>query len=330
MASSRALARPSSSTLGVSASLSASVLFGVLFLIPPLLEPLDDLEIVAWRIVATVPVLVLLVGLTGGLRDVVAVLARMRRRPLLAVVLVADAALLSVQLWLFGWAPISGHGLDVATGYLLLPLALVLVGVALHGERLSRLRVAAVVAAAVGVGAALLLGGAVGVATVVVALGYPVYFDLRRRFRLDGPGSTLLEQAVLLPVAITTLVARGAVGTSAATWELAPGIALLGAVSGVALWLYLFASSALPLGLFGLLSYLEPVLLVVASTLLLGELVGLADALVYGPIAGALVLLALETGRHRSTHARRLSPRASMPADRSPVPRRPHETSSAR
>ncbi|MGC5075803.1 EamA family transporter RarD [Agrococcus sp. DT81.2] len=314
MASSRARARPSSAALGVAASLGASVLFGVLFLIPPLLQPLDDLEIVAWRVVATLPVLVVLIVLTGGLRDVRAVLARVARRPLLGVVLVVDAALLAVQLWLFGWAPISGHGLDVATGYLLLPLTLVLVGVVLHGERLSRLRLAAVIAAGVGVGAALLLGGAVGIATVLVALGYPVYFDLRRRFRLDGHGSTILEQAVLLPIAVTMLITRGASGTSDASWSLAPGIVLLGVVSGVALWLYLSASRVLPLGLFGLLSYLEPVLLVVASTLLLGELVGLADALVYGPIACALMLLALESRTGRSARGRRPHGPTPVPA----------------
>ncbi|WP_306233406.1 EamA family transporter RarD [Agrococcus beijingensis] len=318
-------ARPNAFSLGVAASLGASVLFGALFLIPPMLQPLDGLEIVAWRILATVPVLVLLVGLTGGLRDVGAVLARIRRRPALAIVLVVDAALLGVQLWLFGWAPISGHGLDTATGYLLLPLALVVVGTVLHGERLSRIRSAAVVAAAVGVLAALLLGGAVGIATLIVALGYPVYFDLRRRFRLDSPGATVLEQAVLLPAAIALLAVRGAEGTIAATWSHAPVIMLLGAVSGLALWLYLSASRVLPLGLFGLLSYLEPVLLVAVSALLLDEQLGLADALVYGPIACALLLLAIETARRRPA-GRRVDD-APQSAIRSPAGESTHQTS---
>jgi chloramphenicol-sensitive protein RarD len=302
------------------------VLFGVLFLIPPMLQPLDSLEIVAWRILATLPVLIVLVGLTGGLRDVVAVLARVRRRPALAFVIVVDAALLGVQLWLFGWAPISGHGLETATGYLLLPLALVLVGVVLHGERLSARRGVAVAAAALGVVMALLLGGAVGVATLIVALGYPVYFDVRRRFRLDSPGATLLEQAVLLPVAVALLAARGAAGTSEATWTLAPALALLGLVSGAALWLYLSASRVLPLGLFGLLSYLEPVLLVIVATLLLDEQLGITDALVYGPIACALVLLAVEGGRSRPSARPAIDATEPHSAIRSPAGESTHQT----
>lgn len=308
----RRLAAPTGAGLGVAASVGASVLFGVLFLLPPMLAPLDGLEIVAWRVLATLPVLALLFGLTVGLRDVARVLWRIRRRPVLALVLVVDAGLLSVQLWLFGWAPIAGHGLETATGYLLLPLVMVLVGVVLHGERLSRIRGAAVVAAAIGVVAALALGGAVGAATALVALGYPIYFDLRRRFALDGPGSTLLEQAVLVPVAAAVLVGSGSAGTIDATAEHAPVLLLLGVVSGVALWMYLSASRLLPFGLFGLLTYVEPVLLVVVSTLLLGEAVGSGDALVYGPIAVALVLLVVEQRRARS--------RSEPPTTTQPIP----------
>lgn len=280
--------------LGVAASIGASVLFGVLFLLPPLLAPLTGLEILAWRIVLMLPVLVALFAATVGLRDVGAALGRIRRRPVLALVLVVDAALLAVQLWLFGWAPIAGHGLDTATGYLLLPLAMVLVGVVLHGERLSRMRGVAVAAAVLGVVAALAVGGSVGFTTALVALGYPVYFDLRRRFGLDGPGATVLEQLVLLPVAVIVLIIHAATGTATVSWGHAPMLLLLGVVSGAALWMYLSASRMLPFGLFGLLTYVEPVLLVVVSTLLLGEAVGASDALVYGPIAIALLLLALE------------------------------------
>ena len=52
-------------------------------------------------------------------------------------------------------------------------------------------------------------------------------------------------------------------------WALVP---LLGVVSAVALALYMAASRLLPMGLFGLLTYVEPVLLVLVA-LLLGETV---------------------------------------------------------
>ncbi len=67
---------------------------------------------------------------------------------------------------------------------------------------------------------------------------------------------------------------------------------LLAALGTVAFLLYLAARSRLPFGLFGLLTYLEPVLLVVVSVVALGEPLLAADAVTFGPIVAALLLLA--------------------------------------
>ena len=65
---------------------------------------------------------------------------------------------------------------------------------------------------------------------------------------------------------------------------------LLGLVSAVALALYMIASRWLPLGLFGLLSYVEPVLLVVVAWLL-GESMEPQQQLSYALIFAAVGLL---------------------------------------
>ncbi|MBF9337351.1 hypothetical protein G3N30_14375 [Microbacterium lacticum] len=89
-----------------------------------------------------------------------------------------------------------------ALGYLLLPLIMVVVGRVIHREHLPRLRVAAVAAAAIGVISAIVLAGGISPATVAVALGYPIYFELRARFQVNTPGALALELATLVPVAI--------------------------------------------------------------------------------------------------------------------------------
>ena len=61
----------------------------------------------------------------------------------------------------------------------------------------------------------------------------------------------------------------------------------------MALGSYLMASQRLPLGLFGLLGYLEPALLFVVS-LLVGERMLASDLWTYGPIWLALLVLGLE------------------------------------
>ncbi|WP_285035275.1 EamA family transporter RarD [Plantibacter sp. ME-Dv--P-095] len=285
---------------GVLVSVVASFLFAALFFLPPLLEPFEANEIFAWRVIATVPVLAALVGVFGWWRDVRDIALRLARRPLLVLVIVLDGLLLSVQLWLFGWAPQTGHGLELALGYLLMPLAMVVVGVVLHRERLAPLRIAAVAAAAVGVTAAIVVAGGLSWATVAVALGYPVYFAIRRRAGLDSIGAFCFELLVLVPVAVVLALQPSSLDVLAAHPQLGWGILLLGVIGGVALVLYLVASRLLSFGVFGLLSYLEPVLLVHVAVLLLGESLTLTDVFVYGPIVLALVLLGLETVRRPS------------------------------
>lgn len=161
------------STGGSVAALVASTFFGALFLLPPALEPLVGAEVLGWRILLTIPVVVGVHLATGGWRDVHRVVCRLRHRRALIAILIVDAALLGVQLWLFSWAPQSGNGLDTALGYLLLPLVMVIVGTVLHREQLSLLRTAAVTSAAVGVVAAVVVAGGLSWVTLVVGLGYP-------------------------------------------------------------------------------------------------------------------------------------------------------------
>ncbi|OII38725.1 EamA family transporter RarD [Plantibacter sp. MMLR14_011] len=285
---------------GVLVSVVASFLFAALFFLPPLLEPFGANEIFAWRVIATVPVLATLIAVFGWRREVRDIAVRLARRPILVLVVVLDGLLLSLQLWLFGWAPQTGHGLELALGYLLMPLAMVVVGVVLHRERLAPLRIAAVAAAALGVTAAIVVAGGLSWATIAVAVGYPVYFAIRRRAGLDSIGAFCFELAVLVPVAIVLALQPSSLAVLAAHPQLGWGIVLLGVIGGVALVLYLVASRLLSFGVFGLLSYLEPVLLVLVAVLLLGESLTVADGFVYGPIVVALMLLGLETVRRPS------------------------------
>src|SRR5690606_24354450 len=107
---------------------------------------------------------------------------------------------------------------------------------------------------------------------------------------LDGPIVFGVELAVLSPVAVAILLMAGP--GSPMVRELA-GLAAVGFFGGIAMVLYLGASSMLTMPVFGLLSYVEPVMLV-AVAFVLGERMQGADALVYAILAVALTLLAVE------------------------------------
>lgn len=290
---------------GVFASVGASLLFGVLFFLPPLVAPLGADGIFAARVFITIPLVFGALLLSRKLHDLFRILRRILVRPALAVVIVCNGLLLGVQLWLFGWAPAAGHGLDLALGYLLLPITLVLTGALIHRETLSSLRLASVVAAGAGVVAAVVLARGVSVPTMIVALGYPVYFELRARFSLNTPGALLLELTALTPVAVFLSISQEWPTSDAP--RIVGGLIAIGVTSAAALLLYLRASELLTFGLFGLLTYVEPLLLVAVSVTFLGEVLSISDVFVYGPIAVALCLLALET-RNPSAKTKELPP----------------------
>ena len=235
------------SLVGVAGSLGASMLFATLYYY----TSLSGQQIYGWRILLTAPCLALLLLAIGRWGEVREILVRVPAEARLWLALPLSSALVGLQLWLFMWAPINGHGLDVSLGYFLLPLTLVLTG-------------------------------------------YPCYFVLRRKLGTASLGGLWVDLVISLPVAALFVLGSGeTLNLLAGNPRLTLLIAGLGALSALALGLMINASKYLSLTLFGLLSYVEPVLLVVVA-LLLGESIAPDQWLTYGAIWAAIVVLVLE------------------------------------
>ncbi|MDR7093883.1 EamA family transporter RarD [Hydrogenophaga laconesensis] len=283
---------PTATRFGVACSVIASALFALMYYQAALLAPLGSAAIYGWRILLTTPFLGAFLLLSRRWDEVATIGRRLRARPSLGLVLLLSSALLGVQLWLFMWAPIHGHGLDVSLGYFLLPLTLVLTGRLCFGERISRLQLVACALAAVGVVNELLFAPRVSWPAFVVAFGYPCYFALRRVLRTNHLGGMWFDMAFSLPVGLWFIAAPLPEGVHAMRHPVL-GILVLGMLSAVALAFMIAASQRLTLGLFGLLSYVEPALLVAVS-LLLGERISQSQWLTYGSIWAAILLLVFE------------------------------------
>lgn len=288
---------------GAAVSIAASALFAAIFLIAGSLPGWGSGEIFGWRVVLTLLTLALIVPFVAwGRAEVRTLLARVRRRPALLLPGAFAAGLVGVQLWLFMWAPLNGMALSVSFGYFLLPLTMVLAGRLFFGDKLSPLRKLAVAAAGVGVLHQALTAGGLAWPTLLVCLAYPIYFVLRRKIGFDTLAAFGAELLAMLPLGIYLIVtgshgvSGGASGgpSTGGLWA----VLAIGVLGGLAMVLYLLASKWLPLSLFGLLSYVEPVLLVGVS-LLLGEVLGFSALLTYGPILLALVFLGID-GRRSS------------------------------
>lgn len=283
---------------GVVLSVLASVLFAVMYYFTSLLTPLSGLEIFGWRMLLTAPCMTVFMIVSGEWRRVWELVRRVAAKPGLIFGLLVSSALLGVQLWLFMWAPLNGRSLDVSLGYFLLPLTMVLTGRLVYGDQLSRLQKIAVFFAGIGVLNELYQVGGFSWATLVVILGYPIYFIVRKRLKTDHLGGLWLDMALMLPVALW-FVQSGEQGFAVldAHKGLYALIPILGVISASALVCYIIASRLLAFSLFGLLSYVEPVLLL-GVALLLGESIKAGEWLTYLSIWLAVMVLVYEGFKH--------------------------------
>ncbi|MGH8435383.1 MAG: EamA family transporter RarD [Pseudomonas sp.] len=275
---------------GVALSLTASVLFALMPGYVHELAPMDGIQVFAQRVLWSIPAVLLLVAVARQWAVLAAVFQRLRNEPLLLAALPLAAVLIGLQWGLFLWAPLEGRMLEVSLGYFLLPLAMVLAGRLFYGERLSPLQGIAVAFALLGVAHELWLTRAFSWVTLLAALGYPPYFMLRRWMRLDALSGFILEMLMLAPLAVWLIVTYSPpdlFSQRPQLWWLLPGVGLLGTLAFAAM---MAASRLLPLGVFGILSYVEPVLLFAVAVLFLGETFNPAQIWTYAPIWLAILL----------------------------------------
>lgn len=267
------------------------MLFAGIYFVTPLLAPAPAEAIWALRTLCAIPIIALALLAARQWYLVAELASRLRRTPLLVLGVIGCGALIAVQLWVFTWAPLHGRGLQVALGYFLLPLMLVLVGKFVYKDRLQWWQWSAAGIAAIGVGYELVRAGGVSWETLLVAVGYPVYFVLRRALGFAHLGGMFWEFVAMTPVAAVLLGRELVTGSSLAE---NPALVWLGPVfgigTGVALVCYILASRLLTISVFGLLSYLEPALLVVAS-MLNGERIDPAEYPLYIAIWAAVLVL---------------------------------------
>lgn len=289
-----AVAGNNMSSIGVAQSLAASVLFATMYYYTSLLSPLTGEQIFGWRMVLTVPILAALILAWNAWGQVLALATRLRSEWKLWLALPVSSTLIGVQLWLFLWAPLHEQALAVSLGYFMLPISLLLIGRIVYRERLSRWQNLAALSACIGVAHELYQAGGFPWTALLVALGYPLYFVLRRAIATNNLAGLWFDMLLTLPIAGVFIVADSDL---AATFELAPQlfwlIPGLGLMSALAVAFYILASHHLKLGLFGLLGYVEPVLLVLVA-LLLGERLAADDWMTYAPIWLAVGILAVE------------------------------------
>lgn len=277
--------------LGIAMAILSNILFAVLYAYGKWLAPLSGTQVFLWRMVMMWVCLAVVLVLTGKIwqvKDELAQIGTLKNW----LYFVIPTPILASQLWLFMWAPLHGQGVQVAMGYFLFPLAMVLSGWLVFREKLSSLQKLAAFLAAAGVMTEILRTGSVSWATLWVCGTYPIYYVMRRKVAVGALTGLFFDVSIIAPVCLAYLLMTdiATVGTSSVLLLKVLG---LGAISVLAIFSNVEASRLLPVSVFGMLSYLEPLLLFVLAMTVLGSVVTPAMLLGYGLIwAGIACLIA--------------------------------------
>jgi chloramphenicol-sensitive protein RarD len=252
------------------AGLTAYVLWGFLPLLFHALRDVPPLELVAWRVVFTLPVCLVFVTASRGWGDLAATL----RRPDLALRLVLSALFIGTNWILYVNAVIHGHVLATSLGYYINPLLNVLIGTAFLGERLSWRQWSAVVIA--GVGIALLLAGAIQMLGIALELAasFALYGLMRKTTPVTAITGLTVETLLLFPVAAVWawIVAQGPHGSSMAQGGLTSALlASSGLITAIPLILFAFAARNLALSMLGFMQFAAPTIVFLIGVFVIGE-----------------------------------------------------------
>ncbi|WP_284124855.1 EamA family transporter RarD [Parerythrobacter aestuarii] len=242
---------------GLPPALGAYIIWGFLPLYLVLVRSVPPFEFVAWRIVWTLPICLVIVLFRQQWPEVRAALGNRKVLGVLAI----SATLVAINWFTYIWAIQNDHIYAASLGYYINPLVNVLLGTVILSEKLSRLQWTAVAIATAGVAA--LSSGAVTTlwVSLTLAFSFGTYGLIRKQVPVGSlPGLTIESMILLLPSAgIAAWYAMSPAGSSFddSLW-LSVAIVLGGVLTAVPLLMFAVAAKRMDYSTLGFTQFLAP------------------------------------------------------------------------
>jgi chloramphenicol-sensitive protein RarD len=281
-------------TIGVAAALAAYIFWGLAPIYFKWIQSVDPLEIIAHRILWSIPFLAGFLLLRDGRQF----LKRMRL-PLKTIAMLLVNGLLVVTNWfIFVWAVVDGQVLATSLGYFIGPLVNFLLGFLFLKERLTRVQTLGVLIAASGT---VYLGWFLGAPpwiSLSLAFSFGLY-GLARKMLGVGPMVGLLWETLLLALPalayVLWLVNQGSLGFGAGETHIDALLILAGLVTVLPLIWFNVAARNLTLSTVGFFQYIAPSMTFLLSVFLYGEPFTRGHAVAFACIWFALAMVSFET-----------------------------------
>ncbi|ATG41149.1 EamA family transporter RarD [Phaeobacter piscinae] len=273
---------------GLAFAVSAYLMWGFLPLYMKALAHMPAAEVVAHRVIWSVPVAGVLLIILRRTRDLRAALTS----PKVLMMGAVTAALISVNWGIYVWSIATGHALDAALGYYINPLFSVMLGAVLLGERLSPAQLVAIGLAALAVLVLALDAGRLPWAAIGLTLSWGFYAFFKKSLPVGPNQGFMLEVLILTPPALVYLAYLTVTGGAHFGGDFSDTALLLGCgvVTAVPLITYANGAKLLRLSTIGILQYIAPTMIFLAAVFVFGEEFGRARMIAFPMIWLALVI----------------------------------------
>ena len=285
-------------TSGVLYALGAFTLWGVAPIFFKELSDVPSLVFLVFRMILSFMFLILLLFFMRTIKTFLMEIRQIFTNRKLLVMLFLSSALISTNWLVYIWAVTNNHVLETSLGYFINPLVNVSLGMLVLGERLSRIKIFAVVLAAIGVLYMIINGGQFPWVAFYLAFSFAFYGLIRKKAVIGAIMGLWMEMLILLPAAVAYLFYiyfLGAVnGPNFDNYTLFM-LAISGAVTTIPLVLFALAAKRLPLSTIGILQYIAPSMILILAVFLWDEPFTMTHRITFSFIWGALLIYSLES-----------------------------------
>lgn len=274
---------------GFALALVAYGFWGFMPLYMKALAHVPTVEVLAHRVIWSVPVALAILVWLGRTGD----LMRALRTPRMLAMAGVTALLVSFNWGVYVYAIQSGQTLEAALGYYINPLFSIFMGRVLLGERLDGLQWGSVALATLAVVVLTWDAGRLPVVALALTLSWGFYAYFKRSLPIGPNQGFALEVLLLLPFALAGAGWLMWTGQASFLQGVARDDLLLlgcGVVTAVPLMIYANAAKGLRLSTIGVMQYIAPTIVFLLAVFWFGEPFGSARMVAFPMIWGALVL----------------------------------------
>ena len=274
---------------GFAYALTAYILWGFLPLYMKAVAHVSPFEVIAHRVIWSVPIAACVLIALGRTAEVKQALTS----PRMLAMACLTATLISLNWGVYIWAIGSGHALDAALGYFINPLFSIFMGAVLLKEKLSRIQLAAISLVVLAVALLTWHAGTVPWVAIALTVSWGFYAFFRKTLPIGPTQGFLLEVLLLSPIALAYILYLGISGqahflseSTVDTWLLAAS----GIVTATPLIFYGNGAKLLKLSTIGIMQYIAPSIIFIIAIFVFKEQFDTVRLIAFIMIWSALVI----------------------------------------